>query len=156
MIWGSRSRYMSKRPDDYGRTREGNSQLLARCLVEAGVTFVIVRVGGWDKHGKIEWAMRRKHSTEHRLLHATKLDLRCRTGNGRCCIASGVCATSVSVPIRCGSCPIPSIPWRQGKSRSQAHSRGPSGMLMANPKARRPMPPQRLSASYDVQGLLHS
>ena len=31
--------------------------LLARRLVEAGVTFVTVRVGGWDDHGQIAKAM---------------------------------------------------------------------------------------------------
>ena len=31
--------------------------LLARCLVESGVTFVTVRVGGWDDHNQIEKGM---------------------------------------------------------------------------------------------------
>jgi hypothetical protein len=34
--------------------------LLARRLVERGVTFVTVRVTGWDDHNKIEAAMRQK------------------------------------------------------------------------------------------------
>jgi hypothetical protein len=36
--------------DLYGRTRLGQSLLLARRLVEAGVTFVTVDAGGWDTH----------------------------------------------------------------------------------------------------------
>lgn len=36
--------------DDYGRNDFGNGCLLARRLVEAGVTFVEVRSGGWDTH----------------------------------------------------------------------------------------------------------
>jgi hypothetical protein len=36
--------------DAYGRTRFGQSALLARRLVETGVRFVTVSVGGWDTH----------------------------------------------------------------------------------------------------------
>ncbi|MEX0725000.1 MAG: DUF1501 domain-containing protein [Planctomycetaceae bacterium] len=36
----------------YGRTREGQTALLARRLIEAGVRFVAVRSGGWDTHDK--------------------------------------------------------------------------------------------------------
>jgi len=36
--------------DRYGRNSTGQSVLLARRLVEAGVSFVTVRVGGWDDH----------------------------------------------------------------------------------------------------------
>lgn len=37
--------------DRYGRDSWGQSTLLARRLVEAGVTFVTVNMGGWDTHG---------------------------------------------------------------------------------------------------------
>jgi hypothetical protein len=37
--------------DRYGRHTWGQSVLLARRLVEAGVTFVTVHMGGWDHHG---------------------------------------------------------------------------------------------------------
>ena len=37
----------------YGRTTFGQSCLLARRLVERGVTFVTVNFGGWDHHAKI-------------------------------------------------------------------------------------------------------
>jgi hypothetical protein len=36
--------------DRYGRNSWGQSALLARRLVEAGVTFVTVNMGGWDTH----------------------------------------------------------------------------------------------------------
>jgi hypothetical protein len=36
--------------DQYGRSTVGQSMLLARRLVEAGVTFVTVDAGGWDTH----------------------------------------------------------------------------------------------------------
>lgn len=36
--------------DRYGRTRDGQSCLLARRLIEAGVRFVNVTSGGWDTH----------------------------------------------------------------------------------------------------------
>ncbi len=39
--------------DRYGRTTFGQSCLLARRLVERGVTFVTVNFGGWDHHAKI-------------------------------------------------------------------------------------------------------
>jgi hypothetical protein len=46
--------------DRYGRHNWGQSCLLARRLVEAGVTFVTVHMGGWDDHAQIERAMRNK------------------------------------------------------------------------------------------------
>ena len=39
--------------DRYGRTTFGQSCLLARRMVERGVTFVTVNSGGWDHHAKI-------------------------------------------------------------------------------------------------------
>lgn len=39
--------------DRYGRNTAGQSLLLARRLVEAGVRFVTVNYAGWDHHGKI-------------------------------------------------------------------------------------------------------
>jgi hypothetical protein len=39
--------------DRYGRTTFGQSALLARRLIEAGVKFVTVNYGGWDHHAKI-------------------------------------------------------------------------------------------------------
>jgi uncharacterized protein (DUF1501 family) len=44
--------------DQYGRNSVGQGALLARRLVEAGVTFVTVHSGGWDNHSNIEGAMR--------------------------------------------------------------------------------------------------
>lgn len=44
----------------YGRNTVGQSMLLARRLVEAGVTFVSVRVTGWDDHVDITQRMRDK------------------------------------------------------------------------------------------------
>src|SRR5262249_9959614 len=46
--------------DRYGRHSWGQSCLLARRLVEAGVTFVTVHMGGWDDHAQILQAMRNK------------------------------------------------------------------------------------------------
>ena len=40
--------------DEYGRTGIGQSLLLARRLVEAGVRFVTVTYGGWDHHKRIK------------------------------------------------------------------------------------------------------
>jgi hypothetical protein len=44
--------------DCYGRTTWGQSCLLARRLVEAGVTFVTVHMGGWDNHWDLEPAFK--------------------------------------------------------------------------------------------------
>ena len=43
----------AKLRDDYGRTEFGQSCLMSRRLVEAGVRFVTVNYGGWDHHKKI-------------------------------------------------------------------------------------------------------
>jgi hypothetical protein len=47
-----------RRRDRYGLHTWGQSCLLARRLVEAGVTFVTVHMGGWDHHSAIEAAMK--------------------------------------------------------------------------------------------------
>jgi uncharacterized protein (DUF1501 family) len=51
--------------EKYGTTVErgfswGQGCLLARRLVEAGVSFVTVHLGGWDDHGKVADAMKRR------------------------------------------------------------------------------------------------
>ncbi len=46
--------------DRYGRNTWGQSALLARRLVEAGVRFVTLTYGGWDHHANIEAAMKRQ------------------------------------------------------------------------------------------------
>jgi hypothetical protein len=43
----------AKLRDRYGRTTAGQSMLLARRLVEAGVRFVTVNYAGWDHHAKV-------------------------------------------------------------------------------------------------------
>ncbi len=48
--------------DQYGRNSVGQGALLARRLVEAGVTFVSVHSGGWDNHSGIENAMKNGHA----------------------------------------------------------------------------------------------
>jgi hypothetical protein len=49
-----------KTRDRYGRTTFGQSCLLARRLVEKGVTFVTVNSGGWDHHAKIWEGLEKK------------------------------------------------------------------------------------------------
>jgi uncharacterized protein (DUF1501 family) len=46
--------------DRYGRTTFGQSALLARRLIEAGVRFVTVNYGGWDHHAKIFDSLKKK------------------------------------------------------------------------------------------------
>ena len=43
--------------DRFGRDTYGQSALLARRLVQAGVTFVAIHNGGWDHHGQIKEGM---------------------------------------------------------------------------------------------------
>ena len=64
--------------DQYGRTTTGQSLLLARRLVEAGATFVTVRVGGWDDHSKIEKRMKAKGPAYDRGVAALVTDLHTR------------------------------------------------------------------------------
>jgi len=45
--------------DRYGRHTWGQSALMARRLVEAGVRFVTLTFGGWDYHSSIEKGMKR-------------------------------------------------------------------------------------------------
>lgn len=45
--------------DRYGRHQWGQSALMARRLVEAGVRFVTLTYGGWDMHSSIEASTRR-------------------------------------------------------------------------------------------------
>ena len=61
--------------DRYGRHQWGQSCLLARRLVEAGVTFVTIHMGGWDNHGQIESAMKYKLPILDRALGTLVQDL---------------------------------------------------------------------------------
>ncbi len=61
--------------DRYGRTTFGQSALLARRLVEAGVRFVTVNFGGWDHHGKIFESLDKKLPDFDRGLSALVSDL---------------------------------------------------------------------------------
>jgi hypothetical protein len=54
----------AKTRDLYGRTTLGQSMLLARRLVEAGVTFVTVNAGGWDTHANNFEALKKKKLPE--------------------------------------------------------------------------------------------
>ena len=45
--------------DRYGRNNWGQSALLARRLVEAGVRFVTLTFGGWDMHSSLEMSVHR-------------------------------------------------------------------------------------------------
>src|SRR5262249_9360434 len=62
----------------YGRNTVGQSCLLARRLIEAGVTLVSVRVPGWDDHNQIADSMRRKGPNYDRALAALVEDLHAR------------------------------------------------------------------------------
>jgi hypothetical protein len=55
------SKESEKTRDLYGRTDFGQRLLLARRLVEVGVSFVTVYFGGWDHHEKIFSALKDKH-----------------------------------------------------------------------------------------------
>ena len=61
--------------DRYGRNRTGQEFLLARRLIEAGVTFVTVRVGSWDDHRGIADRMKQKGPAYDQALAALVTDL---------------------------------------------------------------------------------
>ena len=61
--------------DRYGRNRTGQEFLLARRLIEAGVTFVSLRVSSWDDHNGIAKRMRAKGPAYDQALAALVSDL---------------------------------------------------------------------------------
>ncbi len=64
--------------DAYGRTRLGQSCLLARRLVEAGVPFVTVDDDGWDHHAQVFPGLKQRLPDLDRSLSALLEDLRQR------------------------------------------------------------------------------
>jgi len=61
--------------DRYGRDHYGQCALLARRLVEAGVTFVNVHNGGWDHHWDLESGMKSRLPTMDRAVGTLVADL---------------------------------------------------------------------------------
>ena len=61
--------------DRYGRTSLGQSMLLARRLVEQGVTFVTLGTFGWDMHGELSQQMRALGPSYDQALAALVQDL---------------------------------------------------------------------------------
>jgi hypothetical protein len=61
--------------EKYGMNRTGQEFLLARRLIEAGVTFVTIRVGSWDDHNKIADRMISKGPAYDQALAALVNDL---------------------------------------------------------------------------------
>ncbi len=59
----------------YGMTRQGQSMLLARRLVEAGVTFATVRTVGWDDHNNLVRSFNNRHARVDRGIAALIQDL---------------------------------------------------------------------------------
>ena len=72
----------------YGRNTVGQSLLLARRLVEAGSSFVSVRVTGWDDHTKIADRMREKGPNYDRGMAALITDLHDRGLNEQVLVVS--------------------------------------------------------------------
>ena len=64
--------------DKYGRNTYGQSALLARRLVEAGVTFVTIHNGGWDHHWDLESGMKSRLPTFDQSIAALIDDLAIR------------------------------------------------------------------------------
>ena len=64
-----------KTRERYGRNTTGQSMLLARRLVEAGVSYVTVTVGSWDDHSKIADRMKSKGPAYDQGLAALIADL---------------------------------------------------------------------------------
>jgi hypothetical protein len=82
MVSGSRAReaFDLTREDEatrelYGRHTWGQSTLLARRLVEAGVTFVTCHFGGWDHHWDLQKGMENYLPRIDQLVHALFSDL---------------------------------------------------------------------------------
>ncbi len=69
------TRESHKLRDEYGRTSAGQGMLLARRLVEAGVTCVTVRNTGWDDHTSMVKRMRKRTPEYDRAAAALVRDL---------------------------------------------------------------------------------
>lgn len=69
------NRELPKTRDAYGRNSVGQSLLLARRLVEMGVTCVTVRVTGWDDHRKLEKSLKDRGPAYDRGIAALVRDL---------------------------------------------------------------------------------
>lgn len=85
LVTGERARkaFDLSREDDrlrdlYGRHPFGQGMLLARRLVEAGVTIATVRIPGWDDHSNIEPAMNAKGPPYDQAITALISDLHLR------------------------------------------------------------------------------
>lgn len=61
--------------DAYGRNRTGQEFLLARRLIESGVSFVSLRVGSWDDHSQIAQRMKDKGPAYDQAMGALVSDL---------------------------------------------------------------------------------
>jgi hypothetical protein len=61
--------------DRYGRNSWGQAALLARRLVEAGVTFVTCHLGGWDHHWNLQQGMQDYLPRVDQLVHGLLTDL---------------------------------------------------------------------------------
>lgn len=64
-----------KTRDRYGRHTFGQSALLSRRLVEAGVTFVTIHNGGWDHHWDLESGLKNRLPTLDQSIGALIADL---------------------------------------------------------------------------------
>ena len=64
--------------DRYGRNTAGQSMLLARRLVDAGVRFVTVNYGGWDHHAKVFESLDKKLPEFDRSVSALVEDMHLR------------------------------------------------------------------------------
>ena len=71
-------RESEKLRDRYGRNTAGQSMLLARRLVDAGVRFVTVNYGGWDHHAKIFDSLDKKLPEFDRAVSALVEDMSAR------------------------------------------------------------------------------
>ena len=71
-------RESEKLRDRYGRNTAGQSMLLARRLVDAGVRFVTVNYGGWDHHAKIFESLDKKLPEFDRAVSALVEDMHTR------------------------------------------------------------------------------
>jgi hypothetical protein len=75
--------------DRYGRNSWGQSALLARRLVEAGVTYVTVNMGGWDTHANNFQELKKRNLPRYdRALAALVEDLYDRGQNKRVLVLS--------------------------------------------------------------------
>ena len=119
--------------DLYGRTKLGQSLLLARRLVEAGVTFVTVDAGGWDTHANNFESLKSKKLPEFDRAWAGLMEDMGRRGLFRDTLVLVWGEFGRTPPDQQGRRPRPLARCPVGRPGRRRHDHGPGHRLVRRP-----------------------